>query len=209
VEVRGQKKHAALRPPDVAATYWGGTMRRTLTFSVLFLAALIFVLSSALASSPPRRTPDAKAVPLLGTAKISLVQGIKLVQAKYGPVIEAKFELDDSGALSLSVYPVTKGLRTNAEFNVFKEVSGPAAKSPWKQSVEVFKDREHLTRSSFDLTIMQLGSINLATAVQRALAEQPGIAYWAIPTLNGKQPAIGVYIRSSDGKSHHLFIPVT
>src|SRR6266487_3882329 len=62
-----------------------------------------------------QRTPDAKAVPLLGTAKISLLQG--MVQANYGPVIEAKFELDDSGALSLSVYPVTKGLRTNAEFN--------------------------------------------------------------------------------------------
>ena len=56
---------------------------------------------------------------------------------------------------------------------------------------------------------MQVSSINLATAVQRALARQKGIAYWAIPTLRGKQPVIGVYIRSSDGKSHHLFIPVS
>jgi hypothetical protein len=183
-------------------------MHRTLTLSVLSLAALSLVLSSALAS-PPGRTPDAKAVPLLSTAKISLLQGINRVQAKYGAVIEAKFELDDSGALSLSVYPVTKGLRTNAEFNVFQEVSGPAAKSPWKQSVEVFKDREHLTRSSFDLTIMQEGKINLATAVQRALAVQPGIAYWAIPVLQGRQPEVGVYIRSTDGKSHHLLIPLT
>lgn len=183
-------------------------MRRTLTLTIFTVAGLALVLSSALAS-PPTRTPDAKAVPLLGTAKISLLQGINKVQAKYGAVIEAKFELDDSGALSLSVYPVTKGLRTNAEFNVFEEVSGPAAKAPWKQSVEVFKDREHLTRSSFDLTMMQLGNINLAAAVQRALAEQPGIAYWAIPTLQGKQPVVGVYIRSSDGKSHHLFIPLT
>lgn len=184
-------------------------MRRTLILSVLSLTAFTLVLSSAPAKTPPRRTPDAKAVPLLGTAKISLLQGIKRVQARYGAVIEAKFELDDSGALSLSVYPVAKGLRTNAEFNVFEEVAGPAAKSPWKPSVEVFKDREHLTRSSFDLTIMQLGSISLATAVQRALAQQPGTAYWAIPTLNGKEPAIGIYILSSDGKSHHLFIPVT
>jgi hypothetical protein len=183
-------------------------MRKTLTAVVLSLAALALVLSSALASGPPQRTPDAKAVPLLGTAKISLLQGINKVQANYGPVIEAKFELDDSGALSLSVYPVTKGLRTNAEFNVFEEASGPATASPWKPSIEVFKDREHLTRSSFDLTIMQLSSINLATAVKRALAQQKGIAYWAIPTLRGTQPVIGVYIRSSDGKSHHLFIPV-
>jgi hypothetical protein len=184
-------------------------MRTTLTMGVLALAVGAIVLSSALASGPPQRTPDAKAVPLLGTAKVTLVQGIKQVQTKYGPVIEAKFELDDSGALSLSVYPVTKGLRTNAEFNVFEEAAGPATASSWKPAIEVFKDREHLTRSSFDLTIMELSSINLATAVQRALARQQGIAYWAIPTLQGKKPVIGVYIRSSDGKSHHLFVPVT
>lgn len=180
-------------------------MRKSLTLGIVSLAALTFALSPALAGTP-QRTPDANAVPLLGTAKISLLQGIELVRAKYGAVIEAKFELDDSGALSLSVYPATKGLRTNAEFNVFEEVSGPAASTPWKQSVEVFTDREHLTRSAFDLTIMQLGNINLATAVRRALARQPGIAYWAIPTLQAKRPSVGVYIRSSDGKSHHLVI---
>ena len=184
-------------------------MSRTLTAAVISLATLTIVLGSALAGSSPGRTPDAKAVPLLPTAKITLVQGIKQVQAKYGPVIEAKFELDDSGALSLSVYPVTKGLRTNAEFNAFEEAAGPATESPWKPSIEVFKDQEHLTRSSFDLTIMQLSRINLATAVQRALARQPGIAYWAIPTLQRKKPVIGVYIRSSDGKSHHLLVPVS
>ena len=183
-------------------------MRKALALGIVALAGLTVALSSALASNP-QRTPDAKAVPLLGTAAISLLQGIELVRAKYGAVIEAKFELDDSGALSLSVYPVTKGLRTSAEFNVFEEVSGPAAVSPWKQSVEVFTDREHLTRSAFDLTVMQLGNFNLATAVRRALTRQPGVAYWAIPTLQGKRPGVGVYIRSSDGKSHRLFIPLT
>ena len=63
-------------------------MRAIITAFVLSLATLAVALSSAHAS-PPQRTPDAKAVPLLGTAKISLVQGIKEVQAKYGPVIEA------------------------------------------------------------------------------------------------------------------------
>jgi hypothetical protein len=201
-----QKDPRGRRP---ANTTKGGNMRPTLSALGVSLGTLAIALSSAFASGPPQRTPDAKAVPLLGTAKISLVQGIKQVQAKYGPVIEAKFELDDSGALSLSVYPVTKGLRTNAEFNTFEEAAGPATASPWKPSIEVFKDQEHLTRSSFDLTVMQLSKINLATAVQRALARQKGIAYWAIPTLRGRQSVVGVYIRSSDGKSHHFFIPVT
>lgn len=183
-------------------------MRTTVTASTLSVVALTIALGSALASAPPSRTPDAKAVPLLGKAKITLVEGINQVEAKYGPANEAKFELDDSGALSLSVYPSAKGLKNDAEFNVFEEASGPAAASPWKPSIKVFKDREHLTRSAFNLTLMQQSKINLATAVQRALAKQPGIAYWAIPILQGKKPAIGVYIRSSDGKSHHLFIPV-
>ena len=63
--------------------------------------------------------------------------------------------------------------------------------------------------SAVDLTILDQGSMLLASAVQRALAQQPGTAYWAVPTLKGKKPAVGVYIRSSDGKSRHLFIPVT
>ena len=184
-------------------------MRRIVTATMLSAAVCGITLGAALAAGPPSRTPDAKAVPLLGKAKITLAQGITQVGAKYGPAIEAKFELDDSGALSLSVYPAAKGLKNDAEFNVFEEASGSPTGSTWKPSLEVFKDREHLTRSAFDLTLMQESKISLATAVQRALAKQPGIAYWAIPTLQSKKPVIGVYIRSSDGKSHHLLIPTT
>jgi hypothetical protein len=177
-------------------------MWRTLTAVVPLLAALTLVLGSALASGPPSRTPDAKAVPLLGTAKVTLLQGIQQVQAKYGRVIEAKFETDDSGALSLSIYP-SKG------YDVFKEVSGSPTSSPWKSSATVIKAREDVVNSTFDLTILQESKIGLATAVRRALTQQPGIAYWAIPTLKGTQPEIGVYVRSSDGKSHHILIPVS
>jgi hypothetical protein len=177
-------------------------MRKTLTAVVLSLAALTLALSSAFASGPPSRTPDAKAVPLLGTAKVTLLQGIRQVQAKYGRVIEAKFELDDSGALSLSVYGA-KG------YDVFTEVSGSPTSSPWKSSPEVIKAREDVVNSTFDLTILQQSKIGLATAVRRALAQQPGVAYWAIPTLKGGQPEIGVYVRASDGKSHQILIPVS
>jgi protein-disulfide isomerase len=191
-----------LQASRVFVFFEGGSMRRTLTAVVLSLAALTLALSSAFASGPPSRTPDAKAVPLLGTAKVTLLQGIQQVQAKYGRVIEAKFELDDSGALSLSVYGA-KG------YDVFKEVSGSPTSSPWKSSPEVIKAREDVVNSTFDLTILQQSKIGLATAVRRALAQQPGVAYWAIPTLKGSQPEIGVYVRASDGKSHHILIPVS
>src|SRR5262245_19085141 len=113
-------------------------MRATLTITALLVVALT-VLNSALASAPPRRTPDAAAIPMLDQAKISLVDGIQQVQAKYGPAIEAKFELDDSGALSLSVYPAAKGLRYDAEFNKVEEASGSPTGTAWKPEIEVFK----------------------------------------------------------------------
>src|SRR5438105_13499537 len=100
-------------------------MRRALTTTPLAFAALA-VVASALAGygNPPTRTPDAKAVPMLGKTNTTLLQGIQAA-AKHGAVIEAKFELDDSGALSLSTY-TAKG------FDAFFEVSGPAAAAVWK-----------------------------------------------------------------------------
>jgi hypothetical protein len=177
-------------------------MRRGPTTFVLILAALV-VASSALAGygSPPSRTPDAKAVPQIGNANTTLLQGIQEA-AKNGAVIEAKFELDDSGVLSLSTY-TAKG------FTAFFEVSGPAKASVWKPAVDKITAREDLVNSTVDLTILDQGSVDLATAVQRALTKQPGFAYWAVPTLQNKQPVIGVYVLGRDGKSHHLIISVT
>ena len=108
----------------------------------------------------------------------------------------------DSGALSLSTY-TAKG------FDAFHEVSGSPTGSSWKPSSETITAREDRVNSTVDLTILDQGSVTLAAADRRALAQQPGTAYWAVPTLQGKKPVVGVYIRSSDGKSHHLFIPVT
>jgi hypothetical protein len=177
-------------------------MRRKALATAACVAVFTVVLSTALAGGPPSRTPDAKAIPMLSQATVSLSQGIKQTQAKYGRVIEAKFELDDSGALSLSIYAAPSG------YDVFKEVSGSPTSAPWKPSAELITAREDLVNSAFDLTILQQGRLGLAAAVRQALAKQPGTAYWAVPTLHGKKPAIGIYIRSTDGKSHHVYIPV-
>jgi hypothetical protein len=177
-------------------------MRKAATAAAACIAFFTVILSSAEASGPPSRTPDTKAIPMLSQAKVSLLQGITQTQAKYGHVIEAKFELDDSGALSLSIYAAPKG------YDVFKEVSGSPTAAPWKPSPEVITAREDLVNSAFDTTILQQGRVGLAAAVRHALAKQPGTAYWAVPTLHGKRPAIGIYIRSTDGKSHHVYVPV-
>ena len=176
-------------------------MRKFVSAALLSLATLA-TAGSALAGygNPPSRTPDSKAVPMLAKAKITLLQGIQQA-AKHGAVIEAKFETDDSGALSLSTY-TAKG------FGNFFEVSASPTTTPWKPGQEKITGAEDLVNSAVDLTLLDQGSLSLSSAVQKAVAEQPGTAYWAVPTLQGKKPVVGVYIRSSDGKSHHLFIPV-
>jgi hypothetical protein len=170
--------------------------------TVLFLATLVFA-GSALAGfgNPPSRTPDAKAVPIVVKSNTTLLQRIEQA-AKHGAVIEAKFELDDSGALSLSTY-TAKG------FGNFFEVSGPAKAAVWKPGNDKITDPGDLVNSAVDLTLLDQGKIDLATAVQRAAAKQSGFVYWAVPTLKNKKPVVGVYVLDGGGKSHHLYIPLT
>jgi hypothetical protein len=151
--------------------------------------------------NPPSRTPDPAAAPAMAKATITMLQGIRQA-AKSGPVIEAKYEVD-SGVLNLSTYVARKG------YDSFAEVAGPATGSTWKPGSNAISAREDLVNSAVDLTLLNQGSINLATAVERALARQPGTAYWAIPTLENGKPVVGVYIVDKAGKSHHLYIPIT
>ena len=166
-----------------------------------------FSLAGLASAGENVRTPDAKAVPQLPNAKITLVQGIKQVEAKYGPAIEAKFELDDEGALSLSVYPAAKGLKNDAEFNVFEEASGPAAASPVEavdrglqgpRAPDALRLRPHADAAEQDQPRDRRPASTRQAARDRVLGD---------PVPAGKKPAIGVYIRSSDGKSHRLVIP--
>ena len=177
-------------------------MRKLSVLAALALAVFALTAGAVFAGygNPPTRTPDPKVIPLLGKANVTLLQGIQQA-AKYGAVIEAKYELDDSGALSLSTY-TAKG------FGAFYEVSASPITLPWKPSHDVIKAREDLVNSAVDLTILDQGGVTLAGAVRKALAKQPGTPYWAVPTLHAKQPVVGIYIRSTDGKSHHLFVPV-
>src|SRR5439155_9168733 len=82
-----------------------------------------------------------------------------------GPVIEAKFELGDDGALSLSTYPIVAALDVDSERNVFQELSGDPTTAAWQPGLEQFHDVEHLTVSSRDLTLVQLGKQSIADVV--------------------------------------------
>jgi hypothetical protein len=167
----------------------------------------VFVAAGALAactSNPPishtppagDRTPELGGDPsIVKASKIGLGDAVAQVDTGMGAVIEAKFELGDDGMLSLSTYPVGKDVAVDAEANVFREASGDPKVSPWAPALEVFHDQEHLTRSSRDLTLVQLST----RTVSDAITETGGLAYWAIPTVEDGHAGFGVYALDAEG----------
>jgi hypothetical protein len=158
------------------------------------------------AVSGPGALATDKRVPELGMdlnilrqSNISLGDGIAQVTRDQGPVIEAKFELDDSGKLSLSIYPAGQSLDTDAERNKFQEFSGDPSAKPWTGSLEVFQDQEHLTRSARDLTLIQLSAIGVADVA--GSVDEDELAFWTIPTIRRGRAGFGVY--TFDGRRQH------
>lgn len=90
----------------------------------------------------------AKLAGALKQSKLTLADGIRQAGRNGAAVISAKFEFDDAGKLSLSVYAAQKGTATAPEGNVLEELSGSPEQAAWAPQVEVFKDVEHVARSS-------------------------------------------------------------
>jgi hypothetical protein len=70
----------------------------------------------------------------------------------------------------------------------------------------VFADKEHLTRSAAQLTLMQLTRMGLADIVAKAAAGQAGTAYSAIPAVRDGKPVVVVKFATADGKSHVVVV---
>ena len=130
----------------------------------------------------------------LQKTKRSLAEGIRESSKGAEVPISAKFELDDHGKLSLSVYTVGKGLGVAAENNVLKELSATPESPQWVPSVEIFKDPVHIARASEQLTLMALTSKSLVEIVNKAEAEKLGTVYAIAPILQEKKPFFDVLV---------------
>jgi hypothetical protein len=116
-----------------------------------------------------------------------LAAGIKQAAAKAPEAaISAKFELED-GKLSLSVYTVEKGLGTDAEHNVLKELAGSPEADQWKPETEVFKDVPHVSRASQQLTLMSLSKFSLLDILEKVEKDQHGTAFSITPVLHDRK----------------------
>ena len=81
--------------------------------------------------------------------------------------------------------------------DVIQEAAGDPTGTSFTPGLEVFHDFEHLSRSTRDLTIVQLSKLTLRDAIERA--RYFGFVYWAIPTIRGTQSGYGVYVYDSTG----------
>jgi hypothetical protein len=143
---------------------------------------------------------DADTVKHLGESKHTLAQGIKQAEQANGSAISAKFEFED-GKLWLSVYTAKQGRAGDAEHNTLLELKGEPNATAWNPQTEVFDDKEHLTRSATQLTLMQLSKMSLAEIVSKASANQAGTPYSAIPAIVAGKPVVVVRFSGPDGQT--------
>ena len=134
---------------------------------------------------------------VLSNTKHSLADGIRQATKSTEVPISAKFELDDNGKLSLSVYTAENGLTTDAEHSVLKELSGSPEAAAWNPEVEVFKDPEHLKRAAEQQTLMILSQMSLLDVIAKAQKQQPGTVFSITPVVVGHQPKFNVLVANN------------
>lgn len=156
-------------------------MKSTLTISVC--AALLMLAS---ASRGETKDDDLALCKEITKTKASLSDGIRQT-AKSETPISAKFEFDDKGKLSLSVYTAVKGTNVGAEGNVLKEWAGTPDGGQWTPVAETFKDVEHVARASEQLTLMALTSKTLVEIAAKAEQEKLGSTTSITPLLKGRK----------------------
>ena len=158
-------------------------MKSTQGFWIYVLALALTPIGAVIAADEANQHDEAALLKALPNSKMSLADGIAQAAKSNGVPISAKFEFDDHGKLSLSVYTAEKGLTVAPAQNVLKEVSGSPEQASWKPEVEVFKDAEHVTRASEHLTLMSDSPYSLIDFINKAQARAPGNAFSITPTL--------------------------
>ncbi len=176
--------------------------------SIITAGACAMVAVAAMAMQPAgdygKKDDDSKLIAALAKSKHTLADGVKQASAKSPEAaISAKFELEDKGDLSLSVYVAEKGLGVDAEHNVLKELGGGPDSEKWTPETEVFKDVEHVSRSAEQLTIMALSKMSLADVIAKAGKDQPGTVYSVTPKMRDRKAVIVVLV-ADKGKSVEL-----
>lgn len=172
---------------------------KILSVGVILGLVLLGSLNSQFASAQEHGQGDHSALlNALPKSKHKLADGIRQAAKSSEVPISAKFELDDKGQLSLSVYTAEKGLTSDAEHNVLKELSGSPEKEQWSPETEVFKDVEHVARSAEQLTLMALSRFSLLDIIAKAGKQQPGTVFSIAPVVRDRKPQFVVLVAAQN-----------
>ena len=172
--------------------------------SLISVALFFWAVSAATAVLAAEAGKDQAAlIKALAQSKISLLDGLRQSTKGAEVPISAKFEFDDKGKLSLSVYTVEKGVSTDAEKNVLKELSGSPEQAKWTTEVEVFKDIPHVARASQQLALMSLSPFTLADIATKAQKEHPGTVFAITPAVRNQKPVF-IVLEADKGKAVEL-----
>jgi len=155
-------------------------MRRTLLLAVAFGLATLGGSYAALSAEQA----DQALLKAIGSAKVTLTQGIAQVAKGTEVPTEAKYEMED-GKLMLSVYTSAKGLDTAAEDNSFNEYGGDATAATWAPKKEVFADLKHIARSAQYHTLLSMTKMTIPAIIQKA-SEQGTVFSVKEKVRNGK-----------------------
>jgi hypothetical protein len=169
-----------------------------------FITATVASLGISLAAQASD-SEDAATVSRLATSKHTLVEAIRQAEKSNGSVISAKFEYED-GKLWLGVYAARSGRAADAEHNMLFEMKGEPNAAAWKPEAEVFADKEHLTRSAMQLTLMQRSNASLADFVTQAATGKTATAYSAIPEVKNGKSVVVVMLATPDGKTQAVAV---
>lgn len=177
------------------------TLVQTLVIRGWLLGAVLALLAPATRAE----SSEAELLSRLPKSKHGLQEALDAVRAEGSAPISAKLEFED-GKLWLSVYGAKAGLDRCAEKNELFELKGDATLDQWQPKREVFADKEHLTRASAQLTLMQTTSLTLEGALSKANAMKQGSVYSAIPVLNDRKTAIRLSVRTASGQSIQILV---
>ena len=146
---------------------------------------------------------------VLPQSKISLADGIRQAAQGTATPISAKFELDDQGKLSLSIYTVEVGLVANRGESVFKELSGSPESTTWNPSTEVIKDDGDLSHAKKQLSVLSKTKVTLLSITTRAMKDYQGTIWAVYPQTKANKSFFEVKI-AKDGKvSRHYYDVIT
>ena len=164
---------------------------------------IVLACSLALGVSTVHAAGQANLVAALAKSKLTLADGIRQATHDGEVAISAKFEFDDTGKLSLSVYSATKGLCVAAEENVLEELAGSPEQSAWKPEVEVFKDVPHVARSSEQLALLSLARLTLLDLIGKVQPAHRGTVFSITPEIKQHKP-VAVVLVANGGKVTEL-----